>query len=66
MTYACPASEFAADAHLIKLQCLQNRVLHTTGKFPRNALIHDMHITFQIHAWLYIEIMQAQSTNNWK
>jgi hypothetical protein len=26
MTYACPAWEFAAGIHLLKLQCLQNRV----------------------------------------
>jgi hypothetical protein len=26
--------QFAADAHLLKLQRLQNQVLHTTGKFP--------------------------------
>jgi hypothetical protein len=31
MTYACPAWEFVADAHLLKLQYLQNKVLHTTG-----------------------------------
>jgi transposase len=24
MTYACPAWEFVADSHLLKLQCLQN------------------------------------------
>jgi hypothetical protein len=27
MTYACPTWEYAADAHLLKLQRLQNRVL---------------------------------------
>jgi len=25
MTYACPAWEFAADSHLLKLQRLQNK-----------------------------------------
>jgi hypothetical protein len=29
MTYACPAWEFAADTHLIKLQRLQNKALCT-------------------------------------
>jgi hypothetical protein len=48
MTYACPAWEFAADTHLMKLQRLQNKVLRTTGKFPRNTPIHDMQISFQI------------------
>jgi hypothetical protein len=47
MTY-CPAWEFAADTHLMKLQCLQNKVLRTIGKFPRNTQIRDMHISFQI------------------
>jgi hypothetical protein len=29
MTYASPAWEFASDARLLKLQCLQDKVLHT-------------------------------------
>jgi hypothetical protein len=33
MTYACPAWEFAADNHLLKLQCLQNKVLCIIGNF---------------------------------
>jgi hypothetical protein len=37
MTYAFFAWEFAADAHLLKLQHLQNEILRTTGKFPRRA-----------------------------
>jgi hypothetical protein len=45
MTYACPAWEFEADTHLMKLQ---NKVLCTIGKFPRNTPIRDMHISFQI------------------
>jgi hypothetical protein len=48
MTYACPAWEFAADTHLMKLQCLQNKVLRTIGKFPRNTPIPDMLISLQI------------------
>jgi hypothetical protein len=48
MTYAYPAWEFAADTHLMKLQRLQNKVLSTIGKFPRNTPIHDMHISLQI------------------
>jgi hypothetical protein len=31
MTYACPAWEFAAEFHLLKLQRLQNKVLRTIG-----------------------------------
>jgi hypothetical protein len=47
-TYACPASEFAADTHLMKLQRLQNKVLRTIGKIPRNTPIRDMHISLPI------------------
>jgi hypothetical protein len=32
----------------MKLQPLQNKVLRTTGKFPRIIQITDMHISFQI------------------
>jgi hypothetical protein len=35
MTYACPTWKFAAETYLLKLQCLQNKVLPTTGSFPR-------------------------------
>jgi hypothetical protein len=48
MIYACPAWEFAADTHLMKLHCLQNKVLRTIGKFPRNTPIRDMHIFLQV------------------
>jgi hypothetical protein len=32
----------------MKLHPLQNNVLRTIGKFPRNTPIRDMHIPFQI------------------
>jgi hypothetical protein len=48
MTYVCPAWEFAAETHLVKLQCLQNKVLYTIGRFPRKTTIHDMHTSLQI------------------
>jgi hypothetical protein len=48
MTYACPAWEFAAVCHLLKLQRLQNRVLRTIGNFPRRTSVRDMHKVFQI------------------
>jgi hypothetical protein len=32
----------------MKLQRLQNKVLRTIGKFPRNTPVRDMHISFQI------------------
>jgi hypothetical protein len=48
MTYASPAWEFVADTHLLKLQRLQNKVLHTIGSFPRRTPIRDLHLAFQI------------------
>jgi hypothetical protein len=48
MTYASPAWEFAADTHLIKLQCLQNQVLRTIGKLPRRTPIRELHMAFKI------------------
>jgi hypothetical protein len=48
MTYACPAWELAADTYLLKLQSLQNKVLRTTGKFPRCTPVCDLHTTFNL------------------
>jgi hypothetical protein len=48
MTYACPAWEFAADKHLLKLQRLQNKVLRTTGNFPRCTPVRDLHMAFKL------------------
>jgi hypothetical protein len=42
MTYASPAWEFAANTHLLKLQCLQNKVLHTIGNFPRRTPVREL------------------------
>jgi hypothetical protein len=43
MTYACSACEFAADTYLLKLQRLLNKVLRTTGNFPRCIWTRDLH-----------------------
>jgi hypothetical protein len=48
MNYASPAWEFAADTHLIKLQRLQNKVLRTTGNFPRRTPVRELHTAFNI------------------
>jgi hypothetical protein len=48
MYYVCPAWEFAAENHLLKLQRLQNKVLRTIGSFPRRTSVCDMHVAFQI------------------
>jgi hypothetical protein len=47
-TYACPAREFATDSHLLKLQRLQNKVIRTTGNFPRRIPFRDFHMTFRL------------------
>jgi hypothetical protein len=51
MTYACPAWEFAADNHLLKLQRLQNKVLFNNGNFQRRTPVRDLHMNFKL---LYI------------
>jgi hypothetical protein len=48
MSYACPAWEFAAECHLLKLQRLQNKVLPTIGNFPRRTSVRDIHKAFHI------------------
>jgi hypothetical protein len=48
MTYPCPAWEFAAESHLLKLQRLQIKVLSTIGKFTRSTSVRDKHVAFQI------------------
>jgi hypothetical protein len=48
MTYAYTTWEYAADAHLLKLQHLQNRVLHTIGNLDKCTLVHELHVAFRI------------------
>jgi hypothetical protein len=48
MTFACPTWEFAAESHFLKLQRLQNKVLHTIGNFPRRTPVRDMHKAFHM------------------
>jgi hypothetical protein len=48
MTYACPAWEFVADGHLLKLQRLQKKVLRTIGNSARSTPVRDLHVAFKI------------------
>jgi hypothetical protein len=48
MAYTCPAWEFMADTHLLKLQHLQNKVLRTIGNFPRHTSVSELHKAFNI------------------
>jgi hypothetical protein len=57
MTYASPAWEFSADAHLLKLQRLQNKVLRTIGNFPRRTPVRELHKAFNI-PYIYDYITQ--------
>jgi hypothetical protein len=41
-------SELAADIHLLKFQSLQNKVLRTTGNFPRLTPVRDLHTAFNL------------------
>jgi hypothetical protein len=42
IVYACATWEYAVDAPLQKLQCLQNQVLYTIGNPDRRMSIHEM------------------------
>jgi hypothetical protein len=48
MTYACSAWELVADTYLLKQQHLRNKVLRTTGNFPRFTLVRDLHTIFNL------------------
>jgi hypothetical protein len=48
MTYACPTWDFAADTYLMKLQRLQNKVLHTIGNFSRCTPVCELYVAFNI------------------
>jgi hypothetical protein len=63
MIYDCPAWELAADTYLLKLQSLQNKVLRTTGYFPRCIPIRDLHTAFNLpYAYDYIiELCRQQA-----
>jgi hypothetical protein len=48
MAYTCLTKELAADIYLLKLQHLRNKVLHTTGYFPRCTSAGNLHTAFNI------------------
>jgi hypothetical protein len=63
MTYACPAWEFAAETHLLKLQRLQNKILRTIGKLPRRTAVRDLHMASQI-PYVYDYVIQNHKNEN--
>jgi hypothetical protein len=48
VTYACPSWDYAVDAHLFKLQPLQNTVLRATGNLDRCSPVRELHVTFKL------------------
>jgi hypothetical protein len=73
MTYASPAWEFATDAHVLKLQLLQNKVFHTIGNFPRCTPVRELYKAFSIPyiydyitklCWQQAEVIQNHENAN--
>jgi hypothetical protein len=66
-TYVCPVWELAADTCLLKLQRLQNKVLHTTCNFPRCTLVCNLHRTFNLqYVYDYItKLCRKQAKVTW-
>jgi hypothetical protein len=60
MTYAYPTWELAADTYLLKLQCLQNKVLQAIGNIPRCTPIHDLDTAY-ILPYIYNHITKLCS-----
>jgi hypothetical protein len=48
MTYDCSARGVRGGEPLLKLQRLQNKILRTSGKFPRCALTRELQAAFEI------------------
>jgi hypothetical protein len=48
MVYACSIWGYATEAHLLKLQSLQNRVLRAIGSFDRRIPVRVMHMALKI------------------
>jgi hypothetical protein len=48
MTYAYPTWEYAVDTHLLKLQCLQNKVFRAIGNLDRCTPVCKLLVAFKI------------------
>jgi hypothetical protein len=48
MNYACPSWEYVADAHLLHLQSLQSRVLHSLESLDKCTPDCELHVPFKI------------------
>jgi hypothetical protein len=55
ITTSSNGADFAAGYHLLKLQRLQNKVLRTTGNFPRRTSVRDLYMALKfLHIYDYI------------
>jgi hypothetical protein len=62
MIYACPTWEYAADAHLLKWQQLQNRVLRAIENLDRCTPVRELHVAFKIiYVYGYINKLHRQA-----
>jgi hypothetical protein len=48
MTYASPTWAYVADAHLMKLQRLENKVFRTIGNLDRCTPVRGFHVVFKL------------------
>jgi hypothetical protein len=48
ITYACLTWEYAADAHLLKLQRLQNRIFRYIINLDKCTPVRELHVAFKI------------------
>jgi hypothetical protein len=53
MVYACPTWDYVADAHVLELQRLQDRVHHDTGNFDGHTQVREMHVALEIPYFYY-------------
>jgi hypothetical protein len=59
--------ELEADAYLLKLQRLQNKVLRTIGKFPRCIPVRDLHTSFSLpYVYDYIKNCTGSKQKSYK
>jgi hypothetical protein len=62
MVYACPTWEHAADAHLLNLQRVRNRVLRATGNLDRCTQLRELHVASKI-PYVYDYITKLRRTS---
>jgi hypothetical protein len=63
MTYVCPAWEFTADNHLLKLQRLQNTVLRTIENILKCTPVRDCTwlSNFRMHMIIITKLCRQQA-----